>query len=606
MSYIVYARKWRPQKFEEVVGQEHITETLKNAIAQDRVAHAYIFSGPRGIGKTTTARILAKTLNCEKGPTPTPCGKCDSCIEITEGRSLDVIEIDGASNRGIEEVRSLRENVKFKPTRGKFKVYIIDEVHMLTPDAFNALLKTLEEPPAHVKFIFATTQKQKVIPTILSRCQKFDFKRIPVKIIVSKLSEIAKTEKLKISEDALFAIARACDGSMRDAESILDQVVSFCQGKIEQKDVIFCLGTIEEEMLFDIVESVASKNTVEGLKLVNQLVDNGKDLSEALVALLEYFRNLAVIKATNSVPGELIELPKDKIEKLINQSKKFSLEDLLYIFQVLNLTQEPLRRSKSARIVFEMCVFKLTKRESLMSLDEILKRIESLQSSTPDLHNATEPAAKEEECPGGNCPGGHCDEPASVPVDATADEPAVKVAVEEPPTTASPKAPPSGNATLDKAKIFWPEVLKKLKEEKMSAALFLLNGVPIKFENSILTVGFSEKFSFYKEALDRPENKNIVEKCLKQSLGEDARIEFIITYLADDTASENKLDIIEEPESPPGADFAQGGAPDQETPMSQQELSEKLLTEPIIQSALDIFEGRVSKMSHPLKHKKNG
>ena len=233
MSYLVLARKFRPQNFDEVIGQDHITTTLKNAITQNRVAHAYLFTGPRGIGKTSTARILAKALNCQKGPRPVPCDKCPSCEEIMKGSSLDVIEIDGASNRGIEEVRNLRENVKFAPSRGRFKVYIIDEVHMLTQEAFNALLKTLEEPPAHVKFVFATTAPYKVPATILSRCQRFDFKRIPIQAIVDKLKDISSQEKFIATEDALFAIAKASEGSMRDAESILDQLASFCDKKMK-------------------------------------------------------------------------------------------------------------------------------------------------------------------------------------------------------------------------------------------------------------------------------------------------------------------------------------------------------------------------------------
>ena len=217
MSYIVFARKWRPQNFDEIIGQEHIATTLKNAIELNRVAHAYLFSGPRGTGKTSTARILAKALNCASGPTPTPCNNCTPCKEITSGISLDCIEIDGASNRGIDEVRALRENVKFAPSGGKFKIYIIDEVHMLTSEAFNALLKTLEEPPAHIKFIFATTRPYKLLPTILSRCQRFDFKRIPLELITSKLKKITAEEKINATEEALFYIAKAAGGSMRDA-----------------------------------------------------------------------------------------------------------------------------------------------------------------------------------------------------------------------------------------------------------------------------------------------------------------------------------------------------------------------------------------------------
>jgi DNA polymerase-3 subunit gamma/tau len=250
MSYTVFALKWRPKNFDEIIGQNHIVATLKNAILKNRLAHAYLFAGPRGVGKTSTARILAKALNCKVGPTAQPCLKCPSCNEIATGRSLDCIEIDGASNRGIDEIRVLRENVKFSPVGGKFKIYIIDEVHMLTQEAFNALLKTLEEPPEFVKFIFATTAPHKVIPTILSRCQRFDFRRIPALEISAQLERIASSEKVAVEEEVLFAIAKSSDGSLRDAESVLDQLISFSKEKISLKDVVSVLGLVEQESLF--------------------------------------------------------------------------------------------------------------------------------------------------------------------------------------------------------------------------------------------------------------------------------------------------------------------------------------------------------------------
>ncbi len=260
MSYVVFALKWRPKNFDEIIGQEQIVTTLKNAIQKNRLAHAYLFAGPRGVGKTSTARILAKTLNCKAGPTLNPCQKCSSCIEISQGRSLDVIEIDGASNRGIDEIRTLRENVKFAPSGGKFKIYIIDEVHMLTTEAFNALLKTLEEPPEFVKFIFATTQPHKVIPTILSRCQRMDFRFIPVMEIIAQLERIVKAEKIDVDKEVLFAIARSSEGSLRDAESVLDQLTSFSKEKISLKDVISVLGLVEQDALFEITDKIIQKD----------------------------------------------------------------------------------------------------------------------------------------------------------------------------------------------------------------------------------------------------------------------------------------------------------------------------------------------------------
>ena len=260
MSYIVFARKYRPQNFDDIEGQSHITTTLKNAISQGRVAHAYLFAGPRGVGKTTTARILAKALNCEKGPTVKPCNSCRLCEEITQGSSLDILEIDGASNRGIDEIRNLRENVKFAPSKGSFKIYIIDEVHMLTSEAFNALLKTLEEPPKHVKFIFATTQVYKVPPTILSRCQRFDFRRISAKDIFKNLKMIIKAEKLSVDDDVLSLIAKCSDGSLRDGQVILDQIVSSVKGKVSLSEVSKMLGVIDEEVISGLAGALLEKN----------------------------------------------------------------------------------------------------------------------------------------------------------------------------------------------------------------------------------------------------------------------------------------------------------------------------------------------------------
>ena len=275
MSYIVFARKWRPSLFSEIIGQGHITRTLENAIEIGRIAQAYLFSGPRGIGKTSSARILAKALNCVEGPTKTPCNKCENCVEITEGRNLDVSEIDGASNRGIDEIRNLRENVRYLPARSKYKIYIIDEVHMLTKEAFNALLKTLEEPPSHVVFIFATTEPHKLPATILSRCQRYDFRLIPMEETRRQLSEISAAEKISIDEESLFLIAKRGGGSMRDALSFLDQSVSFCGNEITKEKLQSAFGLIEEDLYFRITGALINKSTKEGVALAQEIIGAG-------------------------------------------------------------------------------------------------------------------------------------------------------------------------------------------------------------------------------------------------------------------------------------------------------------------------------------------
>src|SRR5512146_1952504 len=298
MSYQVIARKYRPQRFADVVGQDHVTQTLSHAVEQKRIAHAYLFCGPRGTGKTTIARIFAKCLNCTGGPKVDFDDEDPRCREIAEGRSLDVLEIDAASNRGIDEIRGLRETVKYAPASSKFKIYIIDEVHMLTKEAFNALLKTLEEPPEHVKFMFATTEPEKVLSTILSRCQRFDLRRIPAKLIVQHLAHVAKLEKVKATDAALHAIARGADGAMRDAESTLDQLISFCGDQIEESDVLSMFGLAAQGQLLNLARSILNGEVEPTLRQFNDLAHHGKDLGRLLSDLLNHFRNLLLFQVS--------------------------------------------------------------------------------------------------------------------------------------------------------------------------------------------------------------------------------------------------------------------------------------------------------------------
>src|SRR5213080_4558220 len=378
MSYQVIARKYRPQRFSDVVGQEHVTQTLANAIKLKRTAHAYLFCGPRGTGKTTIARIFAKCLNCTDGPKVDFDEQDARCIEIAEGRSLDVIEIDGASNRGIEEIRELRDTVKYAPAASKFKIYIIDEVHMLTKEAFNALLKTLEEPPAHVKFMFATTEPEKVLPTILSRCQRFDLRRIPAALIVKHLAQIAKQEKVKIDDAALYAIARGADGGMRDAESTLDQLISFCGEKIQESDVLSMFGLTARSQILDLSLAILAGEVETSLRQLNELAKHGKDLGRLLSDLLNHFRNLLIFQVSNG-DLRLLEVSETEAASLGEQASGVGSEALTRIMEVLTDCETRLRDAVSKKILIEVALLKAIESRNAASIDTVLKRLEELR-----------------------------------------------------------------------------------------------------------------------------------------------------------------------------------------------------------------------------------
>ncbi|MBI2986456.1 MAG: DNA polymerase III subunit gamma/tau [Deltaproteobacteria bacterium] len=419
MSYLVLARKWRPQRFEDIVGQSHITRVLRNAISAGRIAHAYLFTGVRGVGKTTAARILAKALNCETGPTADPCDQCGQCVEIMGGSSIDVYEIDGASNRGIDEVRQIIENVRYQPAKSRFKIYIIDEVHQVTKDAFNALLKTLEEPPPFVKFILATTEPHRLPETILSRCQRFDFRRIPAREIIQRLSEIAEKEGLRITEGALLLLAREAEGSMRDGQSLLEQILSYAAPSAEGEktkvliDEILLqdiLGIAERKTLYDLSAAVIRGDARRCVEIVGDVMTQGRDLPRLSRDLVEHFRNLLVVrlaqdgkrepggsKPQSSLFGLLLDLPDQEIEDLRRQVAELSVDTLMDFFCFMAEGDEGVSHSPYPRFALETALVRLATVPKAVPISHILDRLEKMERKLSRGASSTPPPQRRED-----------------------------------------------------------------------------------------------------------------------------------------------------------------------------------------------------------------
>jgi len=499
MKYQSLYRKWRPQVFEDIIGQKHITQTLMNAISLNRVAHAYIFSGPRGVGKTTTARILAKSLNCEKGPTTHPCNKCEKCIRITNGYSMDVIEIDGASNRGIDDIRDLRNKVKFAPAEGKYKVYIIDEVHMLTAEAFNALLKTLEEPPSHVIFIFATTAPHKIPNTILSRCQWFNFRRIPLQDILIKLKMISKDEELNIDDKALNIIARSSTGSMRDAESTLDQVIAYCGKEISLHSVRDILGIIKEDIFYDFMEAIIKNDLINGIEIINQISDSGGDPSQFVKNLMEYVHNLSLVKFYTREALDFRGIFTEDRERLLKQSNLIEVEKLFTIVDYLAEVEKKMRYTHHPWILLEMLVVKFTSEENY-SLKEVEEERDSEQL---DKKLDEKKIEKKEE---------------------VLSKKAVQSTVKEKKLLVHPH---QNSTDIDLEKT-WPKILDKIKKTKMSVYSFIVANNLLTIEDDKLIIGFNRKYIFHKESLEKKGNKALLKDLIKEEIGKPLIIECIV------------------------------------------------------------------------------
>ena len=488
MSYLVLARKWRPQNFEDVSGQSHITRTLQNAIRAGRIAHAYLFTGVRGVGKTTAARILAKALNCAQGPTPTPCNECVQCREIIQGSCIDVIEIDGASNRGIDEVRQIIENVRYRPARCAFKIYIIDEVHQVTKDAFNALLKTLEEPPGSVKFILATTEPHRLPETILSRCQRYDFRRISLKEIVQRLGDISAREGLKISHGALIAVAREADGSMRDAQSLLEQVLSSVgtdqqTGEVDETLLQEVLGLAERRMLFDISESIIDGHGKRCLDLVAQAAEQGRDFTRLAKDLAEHFRNLMVAQLcaqkkqkhlAEEERSELLDLPDQEIVALGSQAAKVSIETLLDYLELIAAGQDEVARAANPRFLLETLLMRLTMLTKTLPISQLIERLTVLEKRLVSEAQGTPLEMK-----------------TGVPRIST-EVPRISTMVGSNPSE-TPPAPGASLATSEDKVQVWRAFVSFVGKEKKLLASHLESGSALAMAPESLTIGIAEK-----------------------------------------------------------------------------------------------------------------
>ncbi len=500
VQYQSLYRKWRPQSFEDIVGQDHITQTLQNAIRLQRINHAYLFSGPRGVGKTTTARILAKALNCQNGPTEHPCNHCSQCISISRGQSLDVLEIDGASNRGIEEIRELRSKIGFAPAEGKFKVYIIDEVHMLTTEAFNALLKTLEEPPTRVLFIFATTALHKVPKTILSRCQCFYFRRISNEEIVEKLKRIAEQEQLNIDLSSLHLIAENATGSMRDAESILDQVITYSENKVTTEEVREILGLIPHEIFWGLMEAILTNNTEAGLILINRLVKEGVDLSQFVQDLLLYVHNISLVKVLGKdYPFSNFDPGKKGLEKIWTLMESTNIKRFLDIIEELKAIEERIRFHNYPWVLLELMMVKLTCITEISTQKQIIK-----ESIIGNNDVATKKEEKELE----------------IVIKKDKDKEVYPTKMEKKGSKETQK-----NYELEKV---WTKVLSRIKEERISLYAFLTAGHNIHLEDDQLVISFSSDCLFHKESLEKKENRKIVEVIFKEETEHEIKLKCII------------------------------------------------------------------------------
>jgi DNA polymerase-3 subunit gamma/tau len=516
--YQALYRRFRPKTFDEVLGQEHITTTLKNQIVKGNIGHAYVFSGTRGTGKTSTAKIFARAVNCLHTEDGNPCNSCEVCKDILDENVMDVIEMDAASNNSVDDVRELREKVKYPPSKGRYKVYIIDEVHMLSKGAFNALLKTLEEPPKHLIFILATTEVEKLPQTILSRCQRFDFKRITTKDIVKNMKNICGEIGVDVDDKVLNLIARNSDGAMRDALSLLDQCISFKEGKLTLEDALQILGITNNDIIFEMVDSIKARDIEKSLHIIDEIMQKGKDVNQFIKDLLVHYRNLMIVK-TSTNPSDIIDFEEETIERYKEQVQDVSLPYILNALKILNQAENSSKWSSQPRIVLEMAVVKLIDSIDISSLEERIDKLEeAIQSgSMPKIEKRETVQSQKKE-----------KKAEKIEVEEKKEEKGKSQENSEEVIAQNSIIDDGKDMDLETVKKEWSNFMKELKKQRISLQALLAEGKILSMENGVLTIGFAKGFGIHKEAVSKKGNKEYIEKALASYFNKNIRVQFVM------------------------------------------------------------------------------